>query len=161
MGPQHQACLLLGSNIQPEYNLLLAIDELNKHLTIHQISQVWETAPVGSAGPNFLNAAILVRTPLEQNDLKQEILYPLEARLGRVRTADKNAPRPIDVDILLFDGIVLDQSLWHFAFRAVPVAELLPELRSEAGELLKEIAGKFVHTGSIWLRTDVLLNMSG
>ena len=65
MVSQHLACLLLGSNIQPERNLPLAIDQLQKHLTILRISSVWETPPVGSAGPSFLNAALLVQTPLK------------------------------------------------------------------------------------------------
>jgi 2-amino-4-hydroxy-6-hydroxymethyldihydropteridine diphosphokinase len=161
MALEHQACLLLGSNIQPEHNLPLAVDQLQKRLTILQISRVWETAPVGLAGPNFLNAAVLARTPLDQTSLKLEILVPLEARLGRVRTTDKNAPRPIDLDIVLFDGNVLDQSLWHFAHRAVPLAEIQPELISDSGEKLKEIARKFAADSSVRLREDVVLKKSG
>lgn len=157
MGSEHQACLLLGSNIQPELNLPLAITGLQDRLSILRISRVWETPSVGSAGPNFLNAAILVTTPLDQYNLKNNILTPLEARLGRVRSEDKNAPRLIDLDIILFDGQVLDPALWHFAHRAVPVAELQPELRSDSGETLKEIAGKFIAEESIRLRADVAL----
>lgn len=157
MVSEHQVCLLLGSNIQPERNLPLAIDQLQNHLTILLISGVWETPPVGSAGPNFLNAALMAQTPLEQNTLKLQILTPLEAKMGRVRSADKNAPRPIDLDIILFDGRLLDPTLWHFAHRAVPVAEIQPDIRSEAGETLKEAAAKFVSAGSIRLRADVVL----
>ncbi len=157
MVSEHQACLLLGSNIQPERNLPLAIDQLQKALTIMRISSIWETPPVGSAGPNFLNAALLAQTPLEQNILKLQILTPLEAKMGRVRSADKNAARPIDLDIILFDGMLLDPTLWQFAHRAVPVAEIQPELRSEAGETLREAAAKFVSAGSIRLRPDVVL----
>ncbi|HEX7541916.1 MAG TPA: 2-amino-4-hydroxy-6-hydroxymethyldihydropteridine diphosphokinase [Anaerolineales bacterium] len=154
---EHQTCLLLGSNIQPERNLPLATNELQKALTILQISSIWETPPVGSAGPNFLNAALLAQTPLEQNALKLQILLPLEAKMGRVRSADKNEARPIDLDIILFDGMILDPTLWQFAHRAVPVAEIQPELRSEAGETLREAAAKFVSAGSIRIRTDVVL----
>lgn len=157
MVSEHQVCLLLGSNIKPERNLPLAIDQLQNHLTILLISGVWETPPVGSAGPNFLNAALMAQTPLEQNTLKLQILTPLEAKMGRVRSADKNAPRPIDLDIILFDGRLLDPTLWHFAHRAVPVAEIQPDIRSEAGETLKEAAAKFVSAGSIRLRADVVL----
>jgi 2-amino-4-hydroxy-6-hydroxymethyldihydropteridine diphosphokinase len=161
MVSEHQACLLLGSNIQPEHNLPLAIEGLQDHLTILQISRVWETPSVGTAGPNFLNAAVLARTPLDQITLKLEILTPLEARLGRVRSADKNAPRSIDLDIILFDGRVLDSTLWHFAHRAVPVADVKPDLRSEPGERLKDVAEKFVSEGFIHLRSDVVLQTSG
>jgi 2-amino-4-hydroxy-6-hydroxymethyldihydropteridine diphosphokinase len=160
MVSEHQACLLLGSNIRPEHNLPLAIEQLQNHLTILRISRVWETAPVGSAGPNYLNAAILAGTPLDQTNLKLEILTPVEAGMGRVRSADKNAPRPIDLDIILFDGSTLDSTLWQFAHRAVPVADVLPDLRSESGERLKEIAEKFISEGSIRLRLDVVLQNS-
>ena len=154
---EHQACLLLGSNIQPEHNLPLAIEQLQNQLNILRTSSVWETPSVGSAGPNFLNAALMAHTPLEQKNLKLQILTPLEAKMGRVRSADKNAPRPVDLDIILFDGLILDPTLWHFAHRAVPVAEILPDIRSEAGETLKEAAAKFISAGSIWLRPDVVL----
>ncbi len=132
---EHQVCLLLGSNIQPERNLPLAIDLLQNHLTVLQISSVWETSPIGSNGPNFLNAALLAQTGFEQRTLKSQILIPLEAKMGRVRSADKNAPRPIDLDIILFDRLILDPTIWLFAHRAVPMAEIQPDIHSEAGRL--------------------------
>ena len=154
---EHQVCLLLGSNIQPERNLPLAVDQLQNRLIILRISSVWETPPVGTAGPSFLNAALVAQTALKQKSLKLQILTPLEAKMGRVRTTDKNAPRPIDLDIILFDGAILDPTLWLFAHRAVPVSEIQPDIRSEAGETLKEIAAKFMSAGSIRFRSDVVL----
>jgi 2-amino-4-hydroxy-6-hydroxymethyldihydropteridine diphosphokinase len=154
---EHQVCLLLGSNIQPERNIPLAIDQLQNHLSILQISSVWETCAVGSAGPNFLNAALLARTPLGQTALKLQILNPLEAKMGRLRSADKNAARPIDLDIILFDRLILDPTLWQFAHRAVPVSEIQPDIRKEAGGTLKEAAAQFISSGSIWLRSDVII----
>jgi 2-amino-4-hydroxy-6-hydroxymethyldihydropteridine diphosphokinase len=157
MDSKHQVCLLLGSNVQPDRNLPLAVDRLQNSLTILRISSVWETTAVGSAGPNFLNAALLAHTPLDQKTLKLHILTPLEAQMGRLHLADKNAARPIDLDIILFDRLILDPTLWHFAHRAVPVAEILPDICSEAGKPLKEAAAKFMSGGSIWLRPEVVL----
>ena len=154
---EHQVCLLLGSNIRPERNLPLAVAHLQDKLTILRLSSVWETPAVGSAGPSFLNAAVLVGTSLKQKELKSQILTPLEVKMGRRRSADKNAPRPIDLDIILFDGLNLDPALWLFAHRAVPVAEIAPDIRSQAGESLKEAAAKFISAGSIRLRPDVVL----
>jgi 7,8-dihydro-6-hydroxymethylpterin-pyrophosphokinase len=77
--------------------------------------------------------------------------------MGRQRSTDKNAARPIDLDIILFDRLLLDRTLWLFAHRAVPVAEIQPEIRSEAGETLQEAAAQFISSGSIWLRPEVLL----
>jgi 2-amino-4-hydroxy-6-hydroxymethyldihydropteridine diphosphokinase len=136
----HQACLLVGSNIRPEENLPLALQRLQESVVIQNASSVWKTAAVGSDGPDFLNLALLVSTPLEATELKARVLRPLEAEMGRVRSADKNAPRPVDLDIIIFDGETLDGLLWEHAYRAAPVAELLPDLRSDSGETLKHAA---------------------
>ena len=77
--------------------------------------------------------------------------------MGRVHTTDKNAPRPIDLDIILFDGLILDPTIWLFAHRAVPIAEIHPDIHSEAGGTLKGSAAKFMSEGSIRLRPDVVL----
>ncbi len=153
----HEACLLLGSNIRPEDNIPLAVDLLQKQTKLLQASSIWETTAVGSDGPNFLNLALLVLTPLDVQALKDEIIHPIEAQLGRVRTRDKNAPRTMDIDIIFFDRQVLDTTVWNYAHRAVPVAEILPESLSETGEKLKDVAVRLARTGQVKLRTDVVL----
>ena len=155
--PGHQACLLLGSNIQPEINLPRAVSQLQSQVEVLRASSVWETPSVGSGGPNFLNAALLIATSIEALALKEQVLRPLEARMGRVRTADKNAPRTIDLDIILFDGRLLDPSLWLHAHRAVPVAELMPNYRSETGETLSQAASRLAHSTDIRMRADVTI----
>ena len=151
----HRVGLLLGSNIQPEKNLPLAVNLLQKQLTILQTSSVWESKAVGSDGANILNAAMLALTSLEAKILKEQVLRPLEAQLGRVRTSDKNAPRTIDIDILLFDEQLLAPDLWQYAFRAVPMAEILPDYQSKTGEFLKDAAVRLAQTTPIWVRQDV------
>jgi 2-amino-4-hydroxy-6-hydroxymethyldihydropteridine diphosphokinase len=142
MEPVHPTCLLLGSNIQPEKNLSLGVAWLRPIVNIVRLSSVWETFPVGCVGSNYLNLAMLITTSLKAGELKEQCLLPLEARLGRVRSADKNAPRPIDIDILLFDGRLLDAHLFLYAYKAVPVAELLPDYRSDQDEPLAEVASR-------------------
>lgn len=155
---QHLGCLLLGSNIRPEHNLPLAVERLQQLVDVVRSSSVWESPPVGSDDADFLNAALLIRTPLEAAVLKKEVLLPLEAQLGRVRRRDKNAPRTIDLDLITFDGQLLDQTLWHYAHRAVPVSDLLPNLQSESGEYLKEAALRLGCQTPLRLRLDVLLS---
>jgi len=138
--PLHQVCLLVGSNIRAEENLRLAVQHLQEEMAILRASSVWKTAAIGSDGPDFLNMALLVATPLDALQLKIQVLRPLEAEMGRVRSADKNAARPIDLDIIVFDGETLDGPLWEHAYRAAPVAELLPDLRSNSGETLRQAA---------------------
>lgn len=125
---RHRAYLVLGSNIEPEKNLRLALEKLARECDLLAVSQAWETLAEGSPGPNFLNAAALIGTNHSAVDLKFKILRKIEAELGRVRSADKNAPRTIDLDILIFDGEILEDSLWQRIFIAVPLAELLPNL---------------------------------
>jgi len=156
--PEHQACLLLGSNIQPEKNLTLGLNLLRNMVTISRFSSVWETPSVGSSSPNFLNLAVLITTPLKATELKAQVLRPLEIQLGRVRSANKNAPRTFDADIILFDGLLLDPNLWSYAHRAVPVAEILPDYPSSRGDILKDVASELAKTTLIHLRPDVLVN---
>jgi len=155
----HRVCLLLGSNIQPEKNIPLVVNLLQKRVTVLQASSAWESQAVGSDGPNILNAALLVLTTLDTDNLKEQVLRPLEAQLGRVRTKDKNAPRTIDLDIILVDKLLLDPNLWRYAHRAVPVAEILPGYQSGTGEYLKDVASRLAHETPIWVRKDVSIHL--
>ena len=125
---KNNTILLLGSNIEPEDNIMRALDLLARRVEITGRSRIWETRAVGSSGPNFLNVAVRALTTLSAPELKQDIITPIEKQLKRVRTQDKYAPRTIDIDIILFDGQVSDSDLWKKAFIAIPVSELLPDL---------------------------------
>lgn len=122
----NEAYLLLGSNIEPEKNILLAISYLEQNFLVYDISHTWQTKPVGSDGPDFLNTAVMIQTELDVNTLKERCLCHIEEQLGRVRLEDKNAPRTIDLDIIVFNGEVLDHSLFRYAHLILPFAELLP-----------------------------------
>jgi 2-amino-4-hydroxy-6-hydroxymethyldihydropteridine diphosphokinase len=135
------ACLNLGSNILPAQNLPRTITLLSKMVEIQEVSSAWETPPVGTNGPVFINAAVLIFTELSAEMLKQGILRPIERKSGRVRTMDRFAPRPIDLDIVIFNGELLDLELWEQAYLAVPTAELLPDyVNPNTGETLSQIA---------------------
>ena len=157
----HQACLLLGSNIDPERNIPGAVALLGERLVILRTSSVWESASVECCYPDYLDMAVLVSTSLEAEQLKQQVLRPLEARMGRVRTEDKNASRPIDIDIILFDGVLMDTTLFQFAFRAVPVSEIFTDYRSPSGEDLKEIAKRLAAINPVELRKDISISWPG
>jgi 2-amino-4-hydroxy-6-hydroxymethyldihydropteridine diphosphokinase len=136
---EHCLYLELGSNIEPERYLPLAIGMLRELVHVEKISSVWESPAVGSSGPNFLNMAIQVRSDLQPEVLKLLIIRNIEAQLGRQRTKDKNAPRTIDIDIVIVDGKVVDDQLWKHAHLAIPLAELIPEIVNESkGESLKQ-----------------------
>lgn len=154
--PPNRVCLILGSNIDPERNILQALDRLGRMFPLEGVSAVWETPAVGSDGPNFLNAAVVIYTSLQALELKEQVLRPLEARMGRVRTADKNAPRTLDIDIVAWNEVILDHDIWRHAHLAVPVAELLPCYQSdETGEYLEQAASRLSATTPIRARPEI------
>ncbi len=138
---RHQAYLCLGSNIDPTTHLQKAVELLREQTQVTALSSCWETTAVGSDGPDFLNMAVALWTPLTAETLKTKVLAAIESQLGRVRSDDKNAPRTIDLDIIIFDQQVLDPALWRQVYLALPFSELLPELRHpESGQSLREVA---------------------
>jgi 2-amino-4-hydroxy-6-hydroxymethyldihydropteridine diphosphokinase len=140
----HSVYLILGSNIEPEKNTLQAIRLLSRKCNLVKVSSTWETIAVGSDGPNFLNTALLIESPLCAEEFKSTIIGSLEKQLGRIRTADKNAPRTIDLDIIIYDQTLLEPALWKKAFIAIPMAELVPEYpHPEGKETLKEFIRQF------------------
>lgn len=153
----HQVYLSLGSNIQPEANLPKAIDLLSTEGKILKVSSAWESEAVGSDGPNFLNACVLFSTPLLYSELKDQVTYPIEAKLGRKRSADKDAPRTIDIDIILFDDQSCNDKFWKQAFVIIPLAEIYPEFQNPlTQESISETAKRLRQ--QIWMETrpDVL-----
>jgi 2-amino-4-hydroxy-6-hydroxymethyldihydropteridine diphosphokinase len=164
----NDAYLSLGSNIDPELNLPAAVRELARFGRVVAVSSVWESPPEGFAEqPYFLNAALLLETPLSAAELKERAIAGIEAQLGRTRSANRNAPRTIDIDIMLFnhDRLTLgrrtipDAEVLERPFVAIPLAEIAPAYRHPVtGETLAAIAGRFdpVRAG-MRKREDVVL----
>lgn len=158
----HQVYLSLGSNIEPEANLPRAVQLLQKYGEIRNVSRAWESEAVGSDGPNFLNACILFVTPLSQTEVKEQIIHSIETRLGRKRTADKYAPRTIDIDIVLFDEQLCDEKFWRQAFVVVPLAEIHPEYKHPATqENILQTAAKLRQATWIETRPEALEGFGG
>jgi len=163
----HRAWIALGSNISPEQNLPLAIEHLARWGEIEAVSSVWQSTPIGDLNQaDFCNAALILKSSLLPLDLKTE-LRQIESVLGRVRDpANKNAARCIDLDIVLFDGLVLnvpglqipDPEIPTRPFLAVPLAELDPEYRHpQLGTTLREIALAAGGPQELRRRSDILL----
>ena len=105
-------------------------------LVAARVSSVWETQPVDSPGsPWFLNAVAgfeAAISPLEMLDL----LLAVERDVGRVRTV-RNAPRVLDLDLLLMGELCVDgprlalphPRMWSRRFVLDPLAEIAPGLR--------------------------------
>lgn len=153
----HLACLGLGSNVDPAWHLPRAVERLRTAVAVEAVSSAWESPAVGSDGPDYVNAALLVRTTLSKEALAA-LLKEIEVELGRLRTRVQPDSRlTIDIDIVVFDREILEGDLWSQAYRAVPVAELMPDLCCPAtGESLGRVATRLAGGRTIKPRPDIL-----
>ena len=162
MSESHPAYLNLGSNIQPEIHLVQAIKLLHEYGEVQQVSNAWESESVGAAGPNYLNACVLFQSKVMQVELKESIIRPIEARLGRKRSENKYDPRTIDIDIVLFDDRPYHDKFWSYAFVIVPLAEIYPEYQNLiTQENISETATRLRQKIWVEARREVLSQFNG
>jgi 2-amino-4-hydroxy-6-hydroxymethyldihydropteridine diphosphokinase len=150
----------VGSNVDPERNILLALELLRRRATVSAVSTFFRTPPAGTppAGtppvgggeqPPYLNGVwrITLRVGDSPQGLKRA-LREIEDRLGRRRSADRYAPRTIDLDLVLYDELVLkeeglelpDPDIYRRPFLSFPLAELDPQLvMPDSGRSIQEV----------------------
>lgn len=96
------ACIGVGSNIEPETNVLRALDLLRACCRVLATSTFYRTPAIDRPEqPDYLNGVWRAETTLSPRDLKFRVLRRIEEQLGRVRGYDRYAPRTIDLDVLL------------------------------------------------------------
>lgn len=130
-----RAWLSLGSNLEPEKNLHAALGELRAQFGEIIVSPTYRFAAVGFDGPDFLNLAVGIDTGLEPQALN-DWLHALENRHGRRRDVPRFSSRTLDVDIVLYDGLVmrgsghleLPRSELKHAFVLKPLADIAPQV---------------------------------
>ena len=125
----------LGSNKLPQKNLRLGIEELRRRYGELQISAVYKNAAVGFDGDDFLNVVVQLRS----NDAPLAICREIELihnLAGRERTTSKWEARPLDIDLLLYNDLIMDErpvivprnDILEFSYVLRPLAELAPDL---------------------------------
>lgn len=139
----------LGANLGDAKSTLqraLASFDTLPDTTLLASSSLYRTAPVDANGPDYINAVAKIDTTLTAHDLLRA-LQNAEQLHGRTR-AYRNAPRTLDLDILLFgdetihdiDLTVPHPRMHERAFVLYPLAELQPELTLSQGSLTELIA---------------------
>jgi len=137
----------LGSNMgNREENLDRALDLLSQRMRVGKVSSVYDTDPVGNTNqPRFLNMACQVFTRLAPEGLLA-LAKGIESKMGRY--GKSNDPRPIDIDILLYDEKVMETPelviphprMMERGFVLVPMAEIAPDLvHPVSGKTMKEL----------------------
>jgi 2-amino-4-hydroxy-6-hydroxymethyldihydropteridine diphosphokinase len=148
-GEKRTGYLGLGSNVgDPAAHLRAAIGLLEAEgIEIDAVSSAYVTEPVGEIldQPDFLNAAVRIRTELEPEELL-DACKRVEAARGRTFDAPRHSPRPLDIDLLLLGDLELStdrltlphREVTTRRFVLVPLLELDPELALPNGTRLTD-----------------------
>jgi 2-amino-4-hydroxy-6-hydroxymethyldihydropteridine diphosphokinase len=147
------ALLSLGSNLEPEAHLQRAAVELMERFPGARFSPVYRTPAVGFEGPDFLNAAAAIDSDLGVHALN-DWLHALEDAHGRRRDQPRFSSRPLDIDIVYFDDLVmrgpghleLPRPELEHAFVLKPLADLCPDFRDPVQGL---------SLGELWQRSGL------
>lgn len=149
MGEKRTGYLGLGSNVgDPVAHLRAAVELLEAEgIEVDAVSSTYVTEPVGEIleQPDFLNAAVRIRTELEPEELL-DACKRVEAVRGRSFDAPRHSPRPLDVDLLLLGDVEVSNDRLTLPHREVtsrrfvlaPLLELDPELTLPDGSRLEE-----------------------
>ena len=133
--PPKQSAIALGSNLGDSLTILQDALKILAHtsgVTLQTQSSWYKTKAVGPPQPDYLNGCALIEVQQTPQELL-ETLLTIEAKFGRVRQ-ERNGPRTLDLDLLLFDDLILDipnlqlphPRMRERAFVLVPLAEIAP-----------------------------------
>ena len=143
----------LGSNLgDRRRNIERAVELLGERMQVECVSRFYETPPMyEERQPPFLNAVCRCASPPAPRDLLR-FIQEIEANLGRV-PGPKNSPRPLDIDILLYGSLTLDEpdlaiphpGIAERPFVLIPLAEIDPDAvhpvtGKTTAEMLAELA---------------------
>ena len=125
----------LGSNIGPEQNLRLGVSELRDRFGELQLSAVYRSKAFGFEGDDFLNLVAGFESDSSPTEICEtiELIHNLT---GRARDGGKWESRPLDIDLLLYNDLVIDErpvrvprrDVLEYSFVLRPMAELAPDL---------------------------------
>ncbi len=124
----------IGSNIEREKNVRAGVNDLKALYGVLQISSVFESESVGFDGENFYNLVVGFDTDEPVTEVVRH-LREIEDAHGRTRTGPRFSSRTLDLDLLLYDDLVLNSDgidiprdeITKNAFVLWPLAELAPD----------------------------------
>lgn len=118
------AIISIGSNIDAEKNIARMLKILGNEVEVQKVSTLVKTKPIGIENqPDFTNGALKVQTEMNREELIQ-LLKTIEDELGRDRSAPKFGPRTIDLDIVIWNGKIVDEDYYSRDFLQKSVEEV-------------------------------------
>ena len=158
----------IGSNLGVrEQNLVRAVEQIARLAALDALSRVYETLPLGPPQPDYLNAAVRVRSALAPEAFLEGLLS-IEAAMGRVRDV-RWGPRVVDLDILWSAAPhasarlqIPHAELSSRTFALAPLLDVAPELAAEYGAALQELGGPPRVCGILsWHRAQQVCEFAG
>ena len=155
----------LGSNIDARKNLRIGVDELRTRYGEIQLSAIYESAALGFEGADFLNMVVGIESDVPPSELQKqmELIHDLT---GRDRGSGKFTSRPLDIDLLLYGDLVVDEpklklprcDVLNYNFVLRPLAELDPGLiHPVTGKTMREHWQQFGASSHPLRAVDVIL----
>jgi len=132
----------IGSNIDKDKNILASLQALEKHFGKLTISSIYESEPVGFTGDTFYNLVVGFNSELAVKEVAKH-LRQIELDNGRTRDSQKFSARTLDLDLILYDDLILNDGrlriprdeIERYAFVLEPLAEIAPTLKHPISHL--------------------------
>lgn len=138
----------IGSNVDREHNIRESIKAVRASFGELRLSPVYDSDAVGFEGDNFLNLVVGIETQLDVGEVVKK-LRAIEDQLGRDRSQPRYSPRSIDLDILIYNELILDQDGIQVPRREIlKNAFVLKPLQDIAADTLHPETGQSY--GNLW-----------
>jgi 2-amino-4-hydroxy-6-hydroxymethyldihydropteridine diphosphokinase len=119
------AVIGIGSNISAGDNIPKMLKILRQKVDVLKISRLIQTKPIGIEDqPYYTNGAVKIATPLGIDELTA-LLKSIEDELGRDRTAPQYSPRTMDLDMVVWNGKIVDKDYFTRDFLRKSVQEVI------------------------------------